>query len=238
MDTVAKPLYSGGTMTASLGMKIEVFNQEVEDRMKGTPVPDGESGELVCTRSFPTMPVCFYSDPTGEKYYNAYFARFDNVWTHGDFISIDKDTRQIYLHGRADGVLNPSGVRFGSAEIYNVIESNFPDDVQDSVCVGQRRPQDMDESVMLFLLMKPGKQFTQALVSRVKDAIARDAGRRCVPRYVFETPEIPVSDEVPVMTRSSGLTVGTDDDQSEEGRAAGEADRFWQDHQAIRHTRQ
>ena len=89
--------------------------------------------------------------------------------------------------------MNPSGVRFGSAEIYNVLDNHFPEEIQDSVCVGQRRPQDVDESVMLFLLMKPGKKFRPDLVRRVKDAIARDAGRRCVPRYVFETPEIPVS---------------------------------------------
>lgn len=90
-------------------------------------------------------------------------------------------------------MLNPSGVRFGSAEIYNVIDFNFPEEIQDSICVGQRRPQDLDESVMLFLLMKPGKKFTADLVHKVKDAIARDCGRRCVPKYVFETPEIPVS---------------------------------------------
>lgn len=89
-------------------------------------------------------------------------------------------------------MLNPSGVRFGSAEIYNVIDLNFPEDIQDSICVGQRRPQDMDESVILFLLMKPGKKFTPELVKRVKEAVARDCGRRCVPKHVFETPEIPV----------------------------------------------
>ena len=135
----------------------------------------------------------FWDDPAGERYFSAYFERFDNVWTHGDFISQHPKTGQIFLHGRADGVLNPSGVRFGSAEIYNVIDNAFPEEIQDSICVGQRRPQDMDESVMLFLLMKPGKKFTQDLVKRVKDVIARDCGRRCVPKYVFETPEIPVS---------------------------------------------
>lgn len=197
LDTMMKPLYSGGTMTAGLGMKVEVYDQEIEGgkAVKGKPVRVGEAGELVCTRPFPTMPVMFWGDETGEKYFNAYFARFDNVWTHGDFISVHPQNGQIYLHGRADGVLNPSGVRFGSAEIYNVLEaSDFGEEIADSVCVGQRRPQDMDESVMLFLMMKPGKKFTQELVGRVKEAIARDAGKRCVPKYVFETPEIPVSD--------------------------------------------
>lgn len=195
LDTVMKPLYIGGTQTPGLGMKVEVYDQEIEGGrgVKGRPLPIGEQGELVCTKSFPTQPVMLWDDPGGEKYFKAYFEKFDNVWTHGDFISIDPKTSQVYLHGRADGVLNPSGVRFGSAEIYNAIDNNFQEEVQDSICVGQRRPQDMDESVMLFLLMKPGKNFTQGLVKRVNDVIARDCGRRCLPRYTFETPEIPVS---------------------------------------------
>jgi hypothetical protein len=90
-------------------------------------------------------------------------------------------------------VLNPSGVRFGSAEVYNVLDARFPDEIQDSVCVGQRRPEDEDERVLLFLLMKPGVKFTEELVGKVKNAISEDVGRRCVPKYVFETPEIPVS---------------------------------------------
>jgi len=190
-----KPLYSGGTMTAALGMKIEVYEQELEGGkgIKGRPVPIGEAGELICTRPFPTAPVKFWGDVDGQKYFNAYYARFDGVWTHGDFISVHPQTGQIYMHGRADGVLNPSGVRFGSAEIYNVLDHRFGEEIQDSVCVGQRRPQDVDEAVMLFLLMRPGKTFTEDLVRRVKQAIAQDAGRRCVPKYVFETPEIPVS---------------------------------------------
>ncbi|KAI7279921.1 acetoacetate-CoA ligase [Hortaea werneckii] len=218
MDTVMKPLYCGGTMTAGLGMKVEVYDQEIEGGkgIKGRPAPFGEAGELVCTRPFPTMPVMFWGDETGEKYFNAYFGRFDNVWTHGDFISIHPQNSQIYLHGRADGVLNPSGVRFGSAEIYNVLDSLFGEEIQDSICVGQRRPQDMDESVMLFLLMKPGQKFTQDLVRRVKDAIAKDVGRRCVPKYVFETPEIPTTInlkkvELPVKQIVSGKTIKPSD---------------------------
>lgn len=77
--------------------------------------------------------------------------------------------------------------------MYNVLDARFPDEIQDSVCVGQRRPEDEDERVLLFLLMKPGVKFTEELVGKVKSAIAQDVGRRCVPKYVFETPEIPVS---------------------------------------------
>lgn len=103
-------------------------------------------------------------------------------------------TKQVFFLGRADGVLNPSGVRFGSAELYSVIESNFLG-VADSLCVGQRRPSDNDESVLLFLMMGPGQAFTKELVAAVKDAIAKGLSKRHVPRFVFEVPEggIPVT---------------------------------------------
>ena len=109
-------------------------------------------------------------------------------------MSIHPITKQILFHGRADGVLNPSGVRFGSAEIYRVIEGGFSSEIADSICVGQRRPTDTDERVMLFLLMKPGTLFTPDLVARVKNAIRRELSARHVPMWVFETPEIPVSE--------------------------------------------
>lgn len=100
-------------------------------------------------------------------------------------------TKNLVFLGRADGVLNPSGVRFGSAEIYSVLEAGFPA-VQDSICVGQKRKGDEDERVLLFLLMKPGEKFTAKLVSDVKDAIRRELSPRHVPKHVFETPDIPV----------------------------------------------
>lgn len=117
---------------------------------------------------------------------------FTDVWTQGDFIAINPNTRQILFLGRSDGVLNPSGVRFGSAEIYNVLDTQFTKEIIDSICVGQRRPRDADESVILFLLMRPGVKFDQQLVTRVKDAIRKSLSARHVPKYIFETPAIPV----------------------------------------------
>ena len=108
-------------------------------------------------------------------------------------MSICPATKQLLFHGRADGVLNPSGVRFGSSEIYRIIEAEFITEIADSLCVGQRRPTDADERVMLFLLMKPGFAFTPDLVSRVKKAIREQLSARHVPAFIFETPEIPVS---------------------------------------------
>lgn len=144
------------------------------------------------------MPVYFWNDEASSpsktsKYFGAYFEKYDNVWTHGDFVMIHPVTKNLLFLGRADGVLNPSGVRFGSAEIYGVIESKFAHRVVDSICVGQRRPQDNDESVVLFLLIKPGEKFTTKLVDEVKTAIREELSARHVPKYVFETPDIPVS---------------------------------------------
>ncbi|KXS95361.1 hypothetical protein AC578_8290 [Pseudocercospora eumusae] len=218
MANTMQPVYCGGCVGPALAMKVEAYDQTVEGGpgVKGRSLPHGEAGELVCSRGFPTQPVKFWDDHDGSKYFNAYFAKYDGVWCHGDFISFHPKTGGVWLHGRADGVLNPSGVRFGSAEIYNVIDINFNEDIQDSICVGQRRPRDMDESVMLFLLMKPGKKFTNELVQKVKDAIARDCGKRCVPKYVFETPEIPTTInlkkvELPVKQIVSGKTIKPSD---------------------------
>lgn len=184
----------GGTQGPSLGTPIAVYDSLIEGGrgISGASIPDGEAGELVAHLAFPNMPIHFWNDPSGSRYFSAYFEKYDNVWTHGDFVMLHPVTKQLFFLGRADGVLNPSGVRFGSAEIYAVLENGFPT-VSDAICVGQRRPQDADESVMLFLLMKKGEKMTRKLVEQVKSAIRRELSARHVPKYVFETPDIPVS---------------------------------------------
>jgi acetoacetyl-CoA synthetase len=194
-------VYVGGIQGPTLGVPIALYDSLLPPG-PGEAVPDGTPGELVATAAFPNVPVSLWGDKTpvgvkGSKYHSAYFARYDNVWAHGDFCVIHPVTKNITFLGRADGVLNPSGVRFGSAEIYSVLERNFADRIADSICVGQRRPQDHDESVMLFLLMRPGHKFEGRLVAEVKEAIKRELTKRHVPKYVFETPEIPVSSRDP-----------------------------------------
>jgi acetoacetyl-CoA synthetase len=190
MENPLDPVYVGGCQCPALGTKMEVYDQTIEEG-PGRAVPDGEPGELVATASFPNQPVFFWGDESGERYQNAYYTRFPHVWTHGDFIQVHPVTKQILFLGRADGVLNPSGVRFGSSDIYSVIETHFPE-IQDSICVGQRRPQDNDESVMLFLRMNDGETFSENLIERVKAKIAEERSRRHVPKYVFQTWDIPV----------------------------------------------
>ncbi|KAK7179561.1 hypothetical protein DPSP01_003644 [Paraphaeosphaeria sporulosa] len=205
-----EPVHVGGCQGPTLGTRMEVYDSLIESG-PGRAVPDGEPGELVATASFPNQPVFFWGDESGERYHSAYYARFPHVWTHGDFIQYHPVTGQVLFLGRADGVLNPSGVRFGSSDIYSVIETHFLE-VADSVCVGQRRPQDSDESVVLFLKMKDGERFTDGLVERVKRKIGEERSKRHVPRYVFETWDIPATVngkkvELPVKQILSGKIV-------------------------------
>lgn len=125
---------------------------------------------------------------------------------------IHPGTRGLVMLGRADGVLNPSGVRFGSVELYSIIESQFASEVADSIAVGQRRPHDLDEHVVLFLVMRPGHAFTTSLVQRIKEAIAKGSSKRHVPKYIFEAPDIPTTVnlkkvELPVKLILCGKTV-------------------------------
>ncbi|KAI2633843.1 acetoacetate-CoA ligase [Xylaria nigripes] len=216
MGNPLTPVYVGGTQGPSLGVEVQIYDSLLPTG-PGKPVPDGTPGELVAVKSFPNVPVYLWGDKgaagaPGTKYHSAYFARYDHVWAHGDFCVIHPITKNMTFLGRADGVLNPSGVRFGSAEIYSVIERNFAEQIADSICVGQRRPQDSDESVMLFLLMRPGHKFSQKLVRDLKEAIGKEMTKRHVPRYVFETPEIPTTVnlkkvELPVKQIVSGHTI-------------------------------
>jgi len=177
-----------------LGTPLAVYDSLIEGgkNIRGIPVPDGVAGELVAPSAFPNMPVFFWNDASGARYHAAYFEKYDNVWTHGDFVMIHPITQNVLFLGRADGVLNPSGVRFGSAEIYSVIEAGFPS-VADSICVGQRRPHDTDETVLLFLLMNKGNKISPGLIGQIKEAIRKELSARHVPKYIFETPDIPVS---------------------------------------------
>jgi len=123
------PVHAGELQGPGLGLDVHAFNDA------GQPVTD-ETGELVCTAAFPSMPVYFWNDPDGERYHKAYFTKYPGVWTHGDFISVNSRTRGITIYGRSDATLNPGGVRIGTADIYNVLENL--EEVADSVVVGQK----------------------------------------------------------------------------------------------------
>jgi acetoacetyl-CoA synthetase len=173
------PVRRGEIQCRGLGMAVDVFDDV------GSPVR-GASGELVCTTPFPSMPVGFWNDPDGARYHRAYFDRFAGVWCHGDFAEVTPSGGMI-VHGRSDTVLNPGGVRIGTAEIYRVVEK-FPE-VVESVAVGVE--QGGDQKVALFVVLQADVQLTPDLVARLRAALRAEESPRHVPQWVVQAPVIP-----------------------------------------------
>ncbi|KAF7557422.1 hypothetical protein G7Z17_g639 [Cylindrodendrum hubeiense] len=175
------PVYTGEIQAKALGMAVDIL-----DSAQSEPVSiqvSGAPGELVCRKPFPSQPLQFYGSEAHQKYRSSYFDRFGpGIWCQGDFIQRLPDTG-------GDGVLNPSGVRFGSAEIYAVVDT-FPH-IADSICVGQKRDSDADERVLLFVKMKSGSKYTDELGGKLKTAIKERHTARHVPKFIFEVADIP-----------------------------------------------
>uniref|UniRef100_A0AAY4BRJ2 Acetoacetyl-CoA synthetase n=1 Tax=Denticeps clupeoides TaxID=299321 RepID=A0AAY4BRJ2_9TELE len=180
-QNVTIPVHRGEIQARNLGMAVEAWSTE------GRPVW-GESGELVCLKPIPCQPTHFWNDENGSKYHKAYFSTFPGVWAHGDYCKINPKTGGIVMLGRSDGTLNPNGVRFGSSEIYNIVEAF--EDVSDSLCVPQYNS-DGEERVILFLKMAPNHNFSPELVQRIRGAIRVALSARHVPALLLETKEIP-----------------------------------------------
>ena len=174
------PVYAGELQCKGLGMAVEVWSEA------GKPVAVGEKGELVCTRPFPSCPVGFWRDPKDEKFRNAYFGKFPGVWAHGDFAEVTESGGYV-MHGRSDAVLNPGGVRIGTAEVYRQVERI--EEVADAVCVGQER--DGDVRVILFVVLRPGTTLDADLVERIKRTIRTGASPRHVPKEIIAVSDIP-----------------------------------------------
>lgn len=154
----------------------------------------GQSADLVCTAPFPCMPVYMYKDDEPRsKYMNAYFSVYQHVWYHGDFVWINPNTKGVIMLGRSDGTLNPSGVRFGSAEIYNVVDEFLPQGITDSLCVGQKIKGEDDERVVLFLKMKDNVELADALIKNIKVKIRSELSPRHVPAFILPIGDIPVN---------------------------------------------
>jgi len=149
-------------------------------------VPADAPGDLVCMKPFPSQPLTFFGPGGDAKYRTAYFERFPGLWHHGDFVRIDPATGGLVMLGRSDGVLKPAGVRFGSAEIYNVLTRFFAAEIEDAVCVGRRREEDRDETVCLFVVMNEGKRFDEGLVARIREFVRRELSPRHVPGVIEE----------------------------------------------------
>jgi len=173
------PVRRGQIQCKSLGMAVEVWDDN------GQPLV-GEKGELVCTRHFPAMPLGFWNDPQGERFRAAYFSQFPGVWAQGDYAEQTPEGG-LLIHGRSDAVLNPGGVRIGTAEIYRQVEKI--DEVLESVAIGQRWHNDV--RVVLFVRLREGLQLDEALQARIRQVIRRNTTPRHVPAVIAAVSDIP-----------------------------------------------
>ncbi|WP_434457983.1 acetoacetate--CoA ligase [Stutzerimonas urumqiensis] len=173
------PVRRGELQCKGLGMAVEVWDDD------GRPV-QGEKGELVCTRHFPAMPVGFWNDPDGAKFRSAYFERFPGVWAHGDYAE-ETAHGGLIIHGRSDAVLNPGGVRIGTAEIYRQVEK--VDEVLESIAIGQ--DWDGDVRVVLFVRLREGIALDDALRTRICQTIRANTTPRHVPARIVQVMDIP-----------------------------------------------
>lgn len=173
------PVRRGELQCIGLGMDVAIFDEQ------GMRLPHSR-GELVCLTPLPSMPVGFWNDPEKKAYKKAYFNRFPNVWAHGDFAEITEH-QGLIIYGRSDAVLNPGGVRIGTAEIYRQVEK--VDGVVDSIVVGQ--DWDEDIRVVLFVKLREGLVLNSELISQIKTTIRKNASPRHVPSVIVQVGDIP-----------------------------------------------
>ena len=173
-------VFMGEIQGQSLGIDVDVFTDE------GKSVNDGEKGELVVKKPFPSMPVKFWGDDDGQKYYKAYFTRFKNIWHHGDFIERTTNNGFI-MRGRSDTTLNPGGVRIGTAEIYQQVENI--DFITEGLVVGQDYNDDV--RIVLFITTKNDEELDDEKIKTIKSRIRKNCSPKHVPSVVIKVPEIP-----------------------------------------------
>ena len=173
------PVYRGEIQAPGLGMNVQVWNDGGESVHK-------ERGELICAQSFPSRPVFFWKDVEGQKYHSAYYEHFPNVWAHGDFAEITEHGG-VVIYGRSDAVLNPGGVRIGTAEIYRQVDK--VEAVLESIVIGQEWKNDV--RVVLFVKMREGQELTDDLIKDIKSVIRRECTPRHVPAKILEVGDIP-----------------------------------------------
>ncbi|PKH06784.1 acetoacetate--CoA ligase [Moritella sp. Urea-trap-13] len=210
------PVYRGELQCIGLGMDVAFMKSDEEEATNATsknqsPIPLRLShakgkGDLVCRQPFPSMPTGFWQDPDDQKYHNAYFSRFHNIWAHGDYgeliyhyineitghaindiTDINIEQVGVIIHGRSDAVLNPGGVRIGTAEIYRQVEKLSA--IQESIAIGQKWQDDV--RVILFVRLSEGVELDSQLISQIKQVIRANTSPRHVPTKIIAVADIP-----------------------------------------------
>jgi len=177
------PVYRGELQCRSLGYAVEVYDEQGQSVV-------GKKGELVCTRPFPAMPLGFWNDSGGKRYHDAYFAKYPNVWCHGDWCELTERGTMI-VYGRSDATLNPGGVRIGTAEIYRQVEKVW--EVEESCAIGQLWPPDKprDTRVVLFVKLREDCELTDELQDRIRGILREQASPRHVPAKIVQVADLP-----------------------------------------------
>lgn len=173
------PVYEGEIQALALGMKVEVFDDAGKSLV-------GQQGELVCTQPFPSVPVGFWGDVLEDRLVATYFSRYPNVWWHGDLATLTS-RGSLIVHGRSDAVLNPSGVRIGTAELYRQLEK--VDEVVESVAIGQEH--DGDVRIVLFVRLRDGVTLDEPLREKICREIRENTSPRHVPAKIIQAPDLP-----------------------------------------------
>lgn len=216
------PVYKGELQCIGLGMDVAVFNEQ------GLSVQQSR-GELVCQRPFPSMPLGFLNDNHKEAYKRAYFERFAGVWTHGDFAEITAHNGLI-IYGRSDAVLNPGGVRIGTAEIYRQIETI--EGILDSVVIGQDWQDDV--RIVLFVKLKPGVLLSEELIQLIKTTIKHNASPRHVPAKIIQVEDIPRTVNGKIVELAVRQTVHNQPVNNRQSLANPEALEYFKDRKELR----
>ena len=218
------PVWRGEIQGPMLGMAVAVFDEDGK-------LVRGQKGELVCTQAFPSMPLKFWNDTGDARYRDAYFSRFPNVWTHGDYAEITAHGGFI-IHGRSDATLNPGGVRIGTAEIYAQLEAM--EEVVDAVAVGQKLPDGSDERVVLFVVLKEGVVLNEELEQRIRQRIRAGASPRHVPAVIAAVPDIPRTRSGKISEIAVRRTIHGEAVANTSALANPEALEHFRDHPALR----
>ena len=173
------PVRRGELQCAGLGMDVQIYNES------GAAII-GAKGELVCASPFPSRPLFFWNDPNHTQYKKAYFSVFDGIWHHGDYAE-QTDSGGFIIYGRSDATLNPSGIRIGTAELYQQLESFH--EIADALAVGQHWQS--SERIVLFVVMKKHQALTQELQQQIKTVLRDQASPHHVPAVIYAVPELP-----------------------------------------------
>ena len=210
-------VYMGEIQGQSLGIDVDVFTD------KGKSVKDGEKGELVVKKPFPSMPIKFWDDGDGQKYHKAYFTQFENIWHHGDFIERTKNNGFI-MRGRSDATLNPGGVRIGTAEIYQQVEDI--DFITEGLVIGQDYNDDV--RVILFVTTKNNEELNDEKIKSIKSRIRKNCSPKHVPSIIIKVPEIPRTKSGKIVELAVRQVVNGEKINNKEAIANPEALKFYE----------